>query len=337
MPTTYGVKPLRKLQFGRETTAGTAVAATTIWRGEGTIKDAREIVFPAEDIGYLSGTDRQYTASYYATLGLSSVEATFEQLPYIFEMGIQSVGTGSADGSGSDYIYTYTMPTTAANTHATYTIEGGDNAGAEEMEYAFVESFTIEGGQKEALMVSADLGARQVSTASFTGAATLPAVKEALFTGTSVYIDDVDGTLGTTEIGAENLVNLTVNVTTGIKPVWSANGQLYFEFTKRVMPEVTLDLVLEHTATTIAEKSKWQAATPRQIRLLTQGPALSTAGTTYSYKTLIMDFAGQYEDFSALDDTDGNDTITATFRARYNATADLFAVFTVVNELSSLP
>ena len=31
--TTAGIKALRKVQLGRESTAGDAVAATTIWRG----------------------------------------------------------------------------------------------------------------------------------------------------------------------------------------------------------------------------------------------------------------------------------------------------------------
>ena len=51
-----GIKKLRKLQLGRETTAGTAVNATDLWRGIGTIEDQTEVMFPEEDIGYLSGS-----------------------------------------------------------------------------------------------------------------------------------------------------------------------------------------------------------------------------------------------------------------------------------------
>ena len=48
-----GIKRLRKLQFGKETTAGTPVPATTIWRGTGTLEDKREPYFPDEDIATL--------------------------------------------------------------------------------------------------------------------------------------------------------------------------------------------------------------------------------------------------------------------------------------------
>ena len=40
-----GVKALRKIQIGQETTAGTAVVATTIWRGEGVLQDEPRLSF----------------------------------------------------------------------------------------------------------------------------------------------------------------------------------------------------------------------------------------------------------------------------------------------------
>ena len=52
-----GVKALRKIQIGRESTAGTAVPATEIWRGEGAGEDQRTVVFPVEDVGYLYRTE----------------------------------------------------------------------------------------------------------------------------------------------------------------------------------------------------------------------------------------------------------------------------------------
>jgi len=58
---TAGSKFLRKIQMGGEDVAGTGVAASTIWRGKGTLEDTREDVFPEEDVGYIGGTDRAYT------------------------------------------------------------------------------------------------------------------------------------------------------------------------------------------------------------------------------------------------------------------------------------
>ena len=80
-----GSRALRKLQIGAETLAapGSNVAASTIWRGMGVIKDERDIVFPEEDVGILGGTDRNYEAARWSELSMPAVEATFNQLPYI--------------------------------------------------------------------------------------------------------------------------------------------------------------------------------------------------------------------------------------------------------------
>ena len=82
--TSQGIKALRRIQLGKETDPGTAVAATAIWRGTGTIQDNLTTVFPAEDVGILVGTDRNYIPKAEAMLSLAETEATFEQLPYLF-------------------------------------------------------------------------------------------------------------------------------------------------------------------------------------------------------------------------------------------------------------
>jgi len=96
-------------------------------------------------------------------------------------------------------------------------------------------------------------------------------------------------------------------------------------------------VTFEHDATSAAEKVAWRAGTTRQLRLRWLGTALTTAGSGYTYKTLIVDMAGKWEKFDKLAEQDGNDIVTGTFRARYNSTAALFCELVVVNELASLP
>ena len=93
-----GIKALRKIQLGQETAAGTAVAATQLWRGVGMIADEREVIFPEEDIGYLSGVDRTYVPKVLASIALGDTPATFEQFPYILEAGVKAIGSGAAGG-----------------------------------------------------------------------------------------------------------------------------------------------------------------------------------------------------------------------------------------------
>jgi len=330
-----GIKAFRKLQMGRETVAGTAVAATSLWRGLGTIEDTREQVDVDEDIGLFSGADRTYQGKLGALLSLESIPATFEQFPHILEAGIVAVGTGVADGAGSGKIYDYPVPEAAASVIKTYTWEGGDNEEVEEMEHCFVQDFGLDGKPGEAWMVSANWIGRQVSISSYTGAIAVPTVEDMLFSKTKFYIDAVASAYGTT-LKSSTLLGASLKFKTGWKPVWTADGQLYFSTIKAVKPEITLDLTLEFNGTSVAEKVNWRAQTPRKIQLKCEGSAL-TPGTTYSYKTMIVNLVGKWDKFSKIGEAEGNDIVTGTFRGKYNATAADAGNIIVVNTLATIP
>ncbi len=330
-----GIKALRKIQFGQETTAGTAVSATTRWRGTGVIEDQRKLVYPDEDVGYLSGVNRTYVPQLGARIQLNDTPATFEQLPYLLAMGVKSVVAGATDTGGSGKIYDYPFPTTAKNTIKTFTIEAGDDQEAERMEYAFCESFKLSGQQGEAWMMSGSLIGRQVAVNAFTGGATLPAVEEMLFGKTKMYIDALAGPIGFT-VKANTLLKAEISVDTGWHAKYTADGQLYFSYPECRQPEVIVKLTFVHNAVAQAEKVNWRSQTGRLLRLLVEGTALTTAGSTYTYKSSILDFAGKME-FGKLDEDDGNDIVEATMRVRYDTTAAKFSEMKVVNQLSSLP
>lgn len=333
----YGIKALRKLQFGRESTQGTIVAATQIYRAEGVLEDTRTVVNPTEDVGYVVDTDRQYVPLLGAKLELPAHPATYEQLGHVLDMGMHTAAA-SQDGAGTDYIRVYTWPTTtvySASDLTTYTIEGGDNAGAEVMEMCHAVEFTLDFKAGEAATLSATINGRQVVPQAFTGALSLIDVEEILTSKAKLYIDDASGTIGTTQVSG-TLLSGSLKVTTGWRGVPAADGSLYFSFIKQVKPVVTLDLTYEHNGSAVAEKAKWRAGTARLVRLEFTGNAVATGGTTYSNKMLVVDLAGKYTKFAALGDEDGDDTVTASFRGGYNSTAALFGSITLVNELASL-
>ena len=331
-----GSRSLRKIQLGKESggTAGTPVAATTIWRGMGVIHDIQEVIFPEEDVGILGGTDRSYIGRYWSEITFDSIEATFEQLPYICEAGI-AIEVPTQDGAGSGYIYNYLAPTTTANTIETYTVEGGDNQQAEEFDYAFVKSFNLSGTGQGALMMSADWQGRQTTNSTFTGALTIPAVEEVIVNDGKLYIDDDTGTVGDTVVSS-TLFGIDLAWSTGLNAYWAVDGSKDFNIAKFTADEIILSLNYEHNASAVTEKAKYRAGSTRLIRLIFEGSDLATAGV-YSKKTLIIDLAGVYEDWSALEDSDGNDTVTATVRCRYSRVDTLKAEITIVNELTTLP
>lgn len=330
-----GVKDLRRLQFGWESTAGTAVAATKIYRGMGTIEDQREVKYPEENVGLIADQDRSYIPYYLAALECPPVEATFEQLIYWGSMGIKSL-TPASDGVGTGKIWDFAAHyASTLNTIKTATIEGGDDNQAEKVEYCYADRFKLEGKPKEALMMSGTIQGRQATNTTFTGALSVPTVEEILFQTGKLYIDAVGGTIGTT-LKSNTFMGLSFEYVTGIKPVWAGDGNLYFSFHKFIKPVAKFDITFEHDATAVAEKTNWRNQTPRLIRIQFEGSNLTTGGTTYQKKTMRLDLCGKWTKFDKIDELDGNDIVKASFQARYNSTAAKFFNMLVVNEVATL-
>ncbi len=331
-----GITALRKIQMGREATAGTAVAAATIWRGMGLLEDQREIKHVDEQIGVALPTTRAYVPKLGAQITFDAIEATFQQLPHILEAGIRT-DTPANDGTG--YVYEYVMPTTAANTIKTYTIEGGDNQLAQESDYCFVDSFKLSGNAGEGVMMEATWRGRDVIDTTFTGALSAPTIipgDHIVFGGSTLAIDAVGGTLGATAI-ASTLLSFELDVTTGLKAKFTNLGKDFdFVYFDRGSFGATLKLVYEHNAAADAQRDLYEAATPRQLRLKFVGPALGTPGSTYTTLGLEIDAAGVYTAMP-YGDVDGNATVEAELQIGYDLTAALGLTIRVINELSALP
>lgn len=324
-----GVIPLSKVQIGRESTAGTAVAASEILRVEGAfIKDDQEIFMVPENVGLLVDADRACTPQKAAGLSIPDNVATFEQILHMLEMGIKTI-TPVDDGLGDGYVYTYPFPTTAQLTPKTYTIEGGDDQQAMEMEYCHATSLKISGKYGEPIKFSAELIGRQAINTTFTGSLALPSVEEMLFQQSKFYISDVADGFGH-DIIANTLLGFTLNIDTGFKARKTADGNLYFSYLKQVKPVVTLDLMVEHNTITETEITKARARTTRAIRILTEGTSFVNPGTTYSKKTMIIDIAGLYSEIPPIDDDDGSSVFNFKLEGKYNSTLAKLGQITVV-------
>lgn len=329
-----GATKLRKIQLGREAVLGTEVDATTTWRGTGTAEDQREKVFPDEHVGYLSRVDRSYEAFQGGGLELDSVEASYQQLLHILEMGVKTVAP-VADGAGSDFISAYPLATSAKNAIKSYTAEAGNDVAEDVLLGTVCTDFKLEGSTKEAWKMSATLQSQQIADGSFTAAISIPAVQEILFQRTKLYIDAVGGTIGTTEVPS-TIVGATLNVKTGVIPQFTGSGSLFYSHLEYGEPEVTLDLKLLHNVSGEAQKTLWRAGTPRIIRLESEGTDFASAGTDYSAHTMHIDVAGSWEKINKLGEEDGVDLIEGTFRCGYDSTATLFAIIRLVHELAAV-
>ena len=324
------------IQLGIESTSGTEVDASTIWRGIGTMDDKRTITFPDEDIGYISQTDRAYEPKLEASISFESVPLTFEQGPYVFNAGVK-LATAAQDGTaGSGYSYVHTAPTTSVNTIGTYTIEAGDNIQEYQMLYSFVEKIKLSGKAGEAWMVQSDWVGRQVAKGTKTASLSLPTVEEVPFSATTMSIDTVGGTIGSTAV-SNTLLACEIDITTGWHGTWTGDNK-YFSLHnmdgKKL--DITAKITYLHNASAVAEYDAFVAQTPRQIRIESVGSALTTGGT-FTDKTFRVDMAGKYETWDKIGEDNGDDIVVATLKVRYDATAALYFEPTFVNQLTTLP
>lgn len=331
-----GAKALRKIQLGRnaDSDSDDVIAATTIWRGTGSLEDTRNLYFVAEDVGLLSGTDRTNTSKYGGALALDPIEATPEQLLHLLEMNIKTAApvADSADA----YVSTYAFPTTAGNTFKPYTIEGGDNAGAEVMNYCFGQDFSFAGNEGESWMMGGNVIGKTIVPQAFTGALSLPTVTPLNFGMSKIYIDNDSDTIGTTLV-SNTLLQASFAYKSGLVPKFTADGSLGFGFVQSTMFDAQLKVTFEHNASAISEKAAWRAETARLLRVLAEGTVFTNPSSTYARRQVMLNLPGKWLDFSKLGERNGNDVVEGTFQVRYNATYASAGSVVVVHSLSAIP
>ena len=332
----------QKVQIAREATAGTAITSGfTVWRGLGEmIKDDREVVVVDEMIGVSAPTTRNYTPKLAASCALAATEASFEQLPHLFEMGIKAA-TAAQDGAGSGYLYVYDTANTSEDTIKTYTVETGDTTAQRYMEYTHAQDITLSWDAMSALKMSASLVGRQ--STNLTGGfdtSTTPTVETILGGKMSFYEDD-DGTYPATTQVTGTVLSGELKINTGRTPKFvSDKNQLFFDYVYLNSKNFKIDgkIVMEHDAAGIALIADFEANTSKVLRFKFEGSAISdTTGATYTVKTLIIDLACVITDIDKLTDQDGNGVFTLTFQSGYSVTDTEHMTITVVNELTTLP
>lgn len=342
-----GIKALTRIEIGKETTAGTAVAADVLLQAEGMMKDAQDRAFPVEGSEFVFPTAQSYLRKEGVTITIDDSPASSELLPHLLGMSIGGVTAAVADGSA--YAYIYPFPINAApTTPDTYTIEGGDEAESGEAAYCFATHVGLKWAAGEELMMNADVVGRQWTDCAFTG--TNPSVALHMLPKAKLYVD-ASGATGFNTQKTLTFMGFELDFPTGWKPVHSGDGELFYAFPKYVGNKddnaITGILTLEHNATGEAELNFARAGTVRLVKVVFEGDAVTTAGSTYSKHSVIFDAAIQYTDVPELSDEDGNNQVALPFRVIYSV-ADATAVIsgpsgtgaggiTVVNELSALP
>lgn len=333
-----GSRFFSKVQFGKESTRGTAVAADTLMLGRiPAVGSDRMPVFPREDVGINAAAVRSVIHQYLYSNTLTTEHGYFQQLPVLFGCGLKGGVTATeTNGGQGDYAWAFTPSLTAANSPDSLTIELGDDVQAFETEHAMFERIRISGtvaqGQDASpVTVEADFFGRQLTPTSFTGAIALPTAEPINAKLARFYLDTSWSGVGGTE-KTNILRGFDIEILTGVHPKFSGSANKYFNTYGEGLLEVTANFTFEGNSDADAIFDLHQANTLSIARLKIEGAAIGS-GANHS---LSIDIGGKWESVSPLASEDRNDNLhTAVLRGHYDATGAKLMQVNVVTDVSA--
>lgn len=335
-----GSRHFSKVQFGKETSRGTSVAADTIWLAQvPAVGSDRKPVFPSENVGINAPSVRSVIHQYLYQNTLSIEHGYFQALPAIFGCGLKGgVSPTETTASQQDYLWTQTPALTSGSSNAqdAMTIELGDDVQAFETEFAMFERIRISGnvaqGQDASpVNIEADFFGRQLTPTSFTGAISLPTAEPMNAKLSRFYLDTAWSGVGGTE-KTNILRGFDIEIITGLHPKFSGSANRYFDAFGEGPISVTANFTFEGNSDADAIFDAQQAKTFQVVRLAVLGSQIGT-GVTHSLK---IDIGGEWESVSPLSSEDRGDNLhSGVLIGRYDSTgAKMLQVATVTNVAS---
>lgn len=323
----------RKIQHGKETTKGTAVAATRMFPF-GTIKVPadRKPDFKDNALGRRARAQKGWVKQIAVDgITLTQEPMCFQSLPWIFSLGLKGNVSGAEQTTDQDdYLWDFTPSLTATNAPDSGTIEYGDDTQAYEIEYVMWRSIKIDGtlGEDGFVKLEVEGFGKQISTSTFT-ALSPAAVEAAVANMVKIYIDPTWAALGTTQ-KTGLLQAFSIEILNGYHPKFHAAGVKTMTGHGEGYIDAMVTLTFEGGAEADAQWDAFRAGTQQAIRIEILGSQIGT-GDPYS---LIVDLFGEYEEVIPLaSEKEGNSLHTAIFHALDDgqATPHMLAVKVTTN------
>lgn len=289
-------------QIGKETTAGTTVAATRrMYFNVEKSRAARER--PPRPKKFATASRDNVRAM---TLGSTEVSGSLEmplsasEIIEMLLMGIQGGVSGALQTAA--YLWTFTP----GNTLDAATLEWYDGARGWDIGGCYVNKLTFEGSVEDEATVKADIFGMNMATATPTGALSerVPDFIEGW--ETKLFVDAFGGTPGSTQKSGE-LINWSVEIDNQLDRKYFANNTQ--DAGAIPIGELMISAKLTYEASSAeaaSEYSNWDGVTKRLVRL-DFGNNEQIAGSEYKYVT--VDIPGAW---SAVD-LGGNDKGTRTY------------------------
>lgn len=284
MPT----RALSKVQYGKESTKGTSVAATKILAGAEikAVPMDRKPEFIEDALGVKAKSARSSVYELMVEDTLSIPAAYFQLLPMIFSCGLKGNITPTETTSGQgDYLWTHTPVLTATGSQDSLTLEFGDDVQEYEVEYVMFKKIKISGeigqdGGASPVSIEVDYFGRQVTKSTFTGALSLPTMTTMNAKLARLYKDTAWAGKGVTEL-TNSLRKFEFEIITGLHPKMMGSANKYFNTHGESFIEAMLTLTLEgdSSANTIFDNAKTDPPTAACYGIKIAGPQIGSGGT----------------------------------------------------------
>jgi hypothetical protein len=332
-----GSRTFKAVQYGKESTKGTAVAATKIFLGEANVPKDRTPSFPEYNLGVRARSNDVMFYQYLADgITLSCADAYYQMLPLFFSIGLKGNVTASeTTPSKTDYAWAFTPSLTATNSQDAITLEVGDDQQFFEIEYLMAKRLMFRGavGGNSGMSAEAECFGRQVTKTTKTGALTLPTTVDQVNPNTfQLFYDPSWAAKGSTE-KTQVLRDFEVEIVTGLHPKFLGNSTTFSVHGESYI-DVTVRCTFEGNATAVAFFDDFQAGTPKLLELKSTGPITVAGGTAQYVK---FDVWGAWEEIIPLaSEADGNNLYTGVFHGLYDITGAKMLDVNVVTSVNAI-
>ena len=343
-----GVVRFRKWQVGKETTFGTAVAATRVLPYSGVMVANPNWTDDPTDTGSIDEILSPYRVGIDATAQMAGM-LTFNDIPELASPLLMSGVTAS--GGGSAKTWDYTPHSLTQDDFELFTGQFGDDVTSPTNDWVqgldgVIEQLTLTGPDNQGpFSVQANWrfsdvngwGNHALSGTVPTTSLTVDAnPTRVMLADTELFIDSTAGGIGTTKI-SDALHACTLTITQQVDLKRFANGsntRFAVRGYSRSMRTIELRLRFAKQSAAVTEAQNVYSANPtnRYIELRNTNPAIITGSTPYSTSIKLPLRYRTREDT----DLNGNAVIDLVGRAFYDSTLTYAIRWTTVNTLSSL-
>jgi len=344
-----GIQPLTLIQVGKESTDGTAVAATRrVLTRSGTFRHLQtQEMFEGQLSGVLSRSATSPVITREASQLEISTDLDFNQVLLPLLSGVQGGVTPSTPGTGEARLWTFAPSQTAPSVDP-YTIEMVVDSGAAKQEieapFGVTTSFEITGGVDALPQITWSMDARKSVQSTYTSGIALPAVAFAANLRWQMSLDTTWANVGNTTISGQ-IYGFTLGQSAFVMPQYYLQNRSDLDFAGVEPQTRTTDLVIQATFDTggsnlyETELAAKALGSKRFIELKLQGDAFGSPDASLNHEIKVRG-SFVHADDSMQDlgaDRDGNSVVSLHLVSQYDPTGAVDVTYAVQNALSSFP